>query len=352
MEWTMNSRTVLYILGLAVVALFTWGIATSTSGGGDGVATPATAREVLATVDGGEITRNEVEANAGAQLAQLRSQIFDLTDQALTQTINERVLDLEAGKRGLETAELIAAVVDSNPPVATEAQIDSVYEANKDRIDQPREAIAPQIEAFLLNQARQARFDSLITSLRDEYDVESYLEPPRFAVAADGPAKGPESAAVTIVEFSDFECPFCKRIVPTLNQIMDDYDGQVRLVFRQFPLNAIHPNAQKAAEASLCADEQGKFWELHDAIFESSDGLGVASLKSRAAEIGLDEAEFGECLDSGRFAEQVAEDVTAGRALGVSGTPALFINGRYLSGAQPYEVIARVIDDELQRGGT
>ena len=347
----MNSRTVLYIVGLAVVALFTWGIAISTRSGGTDGATPTAAIEVLATVDGDEITRNEVEANAGAQLAQLRSQIFDLTDQALTQTIDQKVLDLEAGKRGVETAELIAAVVDSTPPVATEAQIDSVYEANKDRIDQPREVIAPQIEAFLLNRARQARFDSLISSLRDEYDVENYLEPPRFEVEAMGPALGPDRAAVTIVEFSDFECPFCKRIYPTLNQVMDDYDGRVRLVFRQFPLHSLHPNAQKAAEASLCADDQGQFWEMHDAIFEQSGGVNVTSLKARAAELGLDEDAFGSCLDSGRFAEQVAADVDAGRALGVSGTPALFINGRYLSGAQPYDVIARVIDDELRRGG-
>jgi protein-disulfide isomerase len=347
----MNSRTVLYILGLAVVALFTWGIATSTNGGGAGVATPPPAREVLATVDGQEITRSEVEATAGGELVQLRSQIFDLTDQALAQTIDGKLLELEAEKQGLERDELVSMVVDSNPPVATEAQIDSVYEAFRDRIDQPRDVIAPQIEAFLLNQARQARFDSLLAAVRDDYEVVNYLEPPRFDVAAEGPAKGPESAPVTIVEFSDFECPFCKRIYPTLNQIMDDYDGQVRLVFRQFPLNAIHPNAQKAAEASLCADEQGKFWELHDAMFEGSGGLDAASLKSRAAEIGLDQDAFGTCLDSGRFAEQVAADLDAGRALGVSGTPALFINGRYLSGAQPYDVITRVIDDELQRGG-
>jgi protein-disulfide isomerase len=347
----MNSRTVLYIAALVVVALFTWGLATTTQRNSTAGVELTADSEVLAVVGGEEVTRNEVETTAGPQLFQLRSQIYDLTDQALKQTIDGRILDLEAEKRGMNRDELISAVVDSNPPVATEAQIDSVYEAFKDRIDQPRDVIAPQIEAFLLNQARQARFDSLVSALREDYDVVNYLEPPRFAVAATGPAKGPESAPVTIVEFSDFECPFCRRIYPTLNQVMDDYDGRVRLVFRQFPLHALHPNAQKAAEASLCADEQGKFWELHDAIFEGSGGLDVASLKTRAAELGLDERAFDSCLDSGEFADQVAADVAAGRALGVSGTPALFINGRYLSGAQPYDVIARVIDDELERGG-
>ena len=347
----MNSRTVLYIVALVVVALFTWGLATTTQRNSTAGVKSTADSEVLAVVDGEEITRGEVETNAGAQLFRLRSQVFDLTEQTLLQTIDGKLLDLEAGKRGLDRDELISAVVDSNPPVATEAQIDSVYEANKDRIDQPRDVIAPQIEAFLLNQARQARFDSLVSALREEYDVVSFLEPPRFEVEATGPALGPETAPVTIVEFSDFECPFCKRIYPTLNQVMDDYDGRVRLVFRQFPLHALHPNAQKAAEASLCADEQGKFWEMHDSLFEGPGGLGIASLKTRAADLGLDEDAFGSCLDSGQFADQVAADVTAGRALGVSGTPALFINGRYLSGAQPFEVIARVIDDELQRGG-
>jgi len=351
MDQTMNSRTVLYILALVAVALFTWGLATSTRSSNTGGVASSTSDEVLATVGGEEITRNEVEANAGAQLAQLRSQIFDLTEQSLTQTIDGKLLELEAAKRGLERAELVAAAVDSNPPVVTAAQIDSVYEQFRDQIDEPREAVGPQIEAFLLNQARRARFDSLISTLREEYEVVSYLEPPRFEVAATGPALGPETAPVTIVEFSDFECPFCLRIHPTLKQVMDEYDGRVRLVFRQFPLNALHPHAQKAAEASLCAMDQGKFWEMHDAMFENQRELDIESLKTRASELGLDSEAFGTCLDSGMFAEQVAVDVAAGRALGVSGTPALFINGRYLSGAQPFDVIARVIDDELQRGG-
>ena len=347
----MNSRTVLYILALVGVALFTWGLATSTrSSSTAGVASPA-ASEVLAVVGGEEITRNEVETNAGAQLVQLRQQIFDLTDRSLAQTIDGKMLDLEASKRGVDREELVAAVVDSNPPVATEAQIDSIYEEFRDQINAPRDSVGPQIEAYLLTQARRARFDSLIAALRDEYKVVNYLEPPRFEVAAIGPALGPETAPVTIVEFSDFECPFCLRIHPTIKQVMDDYDGRVRLVFRQFPLVSLHRNAQKAAEAALCADDQGQFWEMHDAMFDNQRELDVASLKLRAAELGLDEEAFGSCLDSGEFADQVATDVAAGRALGVSGTPALFINGRYLSGAQPYDVIARVIDDELQRGG-
>jgi protein-disulfide isomerase len=349
----MNGRTILLLLGLVAAGLFAWGLATMSGGPGAPGASPAATggADVLARVNGEEITRAEVEENAGGQLAQLRQQIYDLTEQSLDRTIDGKLLDLAAEGQGLERDAFLAAVVDSNPPEPTQAQIDSVYEAFRDRINQPKEQVEPQIQAFLVNQARRARYDSLIASLRAEYDVVNLLEPPRTEVAAVGPAQGPEDAPVTIVEFSDFECPFCKRIHPTLKQVLDTYEGKIRLVYRHLPLTNIHPNAQKAAEASLCAHEQGEFWAMHDAIFEGTGGLAVASLKATAADIGLDTEAFAQCLDSGDKADEVAADMAVARELGLSGTPALFINGRYLSGAQPYETIARVIDDELRRAG-
>ena len=153
------------------------------------------------------------------------------------------------------------------------------------------------------------------------------------------------------MEFSDFECPFCVRVLPTLEQVQEAYGDQVRIVYRQFPLNAIHPNAQLSAEASLCADAQGTFWEMHDAIFAARGKAGPDELKAMAADLGMDSDAFGTCLDSGEFRGQVAADLEAGRQAGVTGTPALFINGRFLSGAQPFDVVSRVIDDELTRVG-
>jgi protein-disulfide isomerase len=169
-------------------------------------------------------------------------------------------------------------------------------------------------------------------------------------VTADGPAIGPANAPVTIVEFTDFECPFCSRVVPTLEQVREKYGDKVRLVFRQFPLD-MHPNARKAAEASLCAQEQGKFREMHDAMFQNQKQLAVNLLQSKAAELGMNAEEFKACLESGKFASRVEADVRAGVAVGVSGTPALFINGRLVSGAVPLEQIIQVIDDELRRKG-
>ncbi len=350
----MSKSWIQWILGAvvgALVVLFVTGLIggrASRGGPGSAAAGPS---EVLARVGGEEITRVEVEGNAGAQITQLRQQIYDLTERSLLQTIDGKLLDLEAASRGLDRQALISSVVEVEGPAPTEAQVDSVYEEFRERINAPRETVAPQIRAFLMNQGRRARYDSLVASLRERYEVVNYLEPQRFDVAPTGPSTGPEDAPVTIVEFSDFECPFCLRFHPTLQRVMDDYEGKVRLVYRQFPLNNIHPNAQKAAEASLCANDQGKFWELHDALFAQPGGLDVPSLKAKAAELGLDTGAFATCLDSGTHAAQVAADVEEGSRLGVSGTPALFINGRYLSGAQPYEVVARILDDELQRAG-
>ena len=163
------------------------------------------------------------------------------------------------------------------------------------------------------------------------------------------PSWGPKDAKVTIVEFSDFQCPYCSRVVPTLKQVVEAYDGQVRLVFRQFPLRSIHPQAQKAAEASLCAADQGKFWEMHDAMFADQRQLTDDSLKAKAQALGMDAEGFNQCLDSGQYAAAVQADLDAGQAVGVSGTPAMFINGRFASGALPYDQLAAMVEQELAR---
>jgi protein-disulfide isomerase len=187
--------------------------------------------------------------------------------------------------------------------------------------------------------------------LRAKYKVEYLLDPVRVEVAATGPSVGPDSAPVTIVEFSDFQCPFCARLVPTIEQVKQKYGDKVRVVFRQFPLN-FHQFAQKAAEASLCANEQGKFWQLHDAMFQNQQALGIDQLKAKAAELGMNADQFNQCLEQSKYADQIKADVDAGTKAGVSGTPAMFINGRFLSGAQPLNEVTKVIDDELQRKGT
>jgi protein-disulfide isomerase len=174
--------------------------------------------------------------------------------------------------------------------------------------------------------------------------------PQRIDVSDGGdPAIGPADAPVTIVEFSDFQCPYCKTFRDqTLNALLEEYGDQVRFVFRDFPLNQIHPYAQKAAEAAECANEQGKYWEMHDLLFANSPNLGVDALKGFAEQLGLDTEQFNECLDSGRYADEVTADLQEGMSYGVSGTPTFFINGVRLVGAQPLANFQAIIDQELE----
>jgi protein-disulfide isomerase len=170
----------------------------------------------------------------------------------------------------------------------------------------------------------------------------------------DNPAKGPADAKVTIVEFSDFQCPYCGRFVTeTLPQVLSNYGDKVRFVFMNYPLTSIHENAQKAAEAGECANEQGAFWQFHDIMFQNQSALTVDNLKSYAAQLGLDTAKFNDCLDSGKMADLVAADMAVAEkavtdaGLTRFGTPAFFINGNSLSGAQPYDVFKAAIDAAL-----
>ncbi len=186
----------------------------------------------------------------------------------------------------------------------------------------------------------------------------------------DDPFLGPEDAIVTVVEFSDFECPYCGAAAGTYDQLISQFkardpsweaavpklkemaeQGKIKFVYRDFPLS-FHQNAQKAAEAAECADEQDKFWEMHDKIFENMDDLSVPALKQYAKDLGLNSAEFDTCLDSGQMAEEVQKDLADGKIAGITGTPGFFINGQLISGAQPFSAFEQIIEAELAKGGT
>lgn len=173
-------------------------------------------------------------------------------------------------------------------------------------------------------------------------------------IADDDPILGNPSAPVTMVEFSDFQCPFCKRMwATTLPQIKEKYvkTGKVKFVYRDFPISSIHEHAQKAAEAAQCAHEQGKFWEYHDMLFENQSALGVANFKKWARELGLDGASFDQCLESDKYKAEVEKDLADGTLLGVQGTPGTFVNGELIVGAVPYEEFEKTIEAKLKEVG-
>lgn len=179
--------------------------------------------------------------------------------------------------------------------------------------------------------------------------------------ADDDAVLGNPDAPVTIIEFSDFQCPFCRKFwKETIPQIKKDYllTGKAKLVYRDFPLTQIHPGATPAAEGAECAKEQGKFWEMHDAIFEEQEKQGSGTVqftaddvKKWAAKIGLNTSKFNQCLDSGKYKQEVEKDIADGSAAGVTGTPAVFVNGRLIVGAQPFAAFKAVIDEELKKLG-
>jgi protein-disulfide isomerase len=307
--------------------------------------------EVVATIGGEPFTARQLEEAAGARLFQVRTQQYQAQRQILDEEIARRLLEREAAARQVTVAELLKQEVESNVAPVTEAEQRAFYAQNKSRMGEMTEADAlKRIEAGLRQQRLGERQAEYINGLRTKADVRVLLEPPRVAVAVgNDPARGPADAPITIVEFSDFQCPYCSRATATLKKLDAAYPGKIRVVFRDFPLVQIHPRAARAAEAAACANEQGKFWAMHDTMFDHQDKLGDADLEQSAAALGLDAAAFSQCLDSGRHTAQWKKDTSEGERYGVSSTPAFFVNGRLIVGAQPYETFARIVDEELAR---
>ncbi len=316
-------------------------------------ATPPSTRapQVVATVGDRAITASELDEMAKERLARIRSEEHNIKRQVLEEYVTRLLLELEARARGISVAELTKREIDEQALTVSDDQKRAVYESSPQAFQgrSQSEAFA-QIDANLRRIRTSEAREKLLRSLRAKTPVKILLEPPRFAVVAtDSPTVGPETAPVTIVGFSDFQCPYCSRVVPTLKQLGERYAGKIRIVFRDFPLTTIHKDAQKAAEAGRCAFEQGRFWEMHDLMFGQQQRLAVSELKKHAAGLGLDMGKFGDCLDSGRTGTHIARDVQDAGRLGVSGTPTFFVNGRRLTGGATYQNFAEAIEDELGR---
>ena len=312
------------------------------------------ADEVLATVDGVEITLGDLVEQIGRQLGQMdfqyRSQRHQVIETAMKQFVRDKLVESEAEARGVTVDALVAEVLGDQVEV-TDDDVRFFYIQNQAQLGQPFEVIAPQIRDYLESQNRDSALEEFAEGLAADHDVDYVLEPFRVDIETAGsPLFGSADAPITLIEFSDFECPYCRSFMPTLEQVKAEYPDEVKIVFKQFPLNQIHPKAQKAAEASLCAHEQGKFWETHDLYFAEQDRLEIADLEEKAGRLDLDTAAFSACLASGKYVDVITADTSDGAAVGVNGTPAIFINGRPLpGGAVPFETVAEMIEDELER---
>ncbi|MBI2828030.1 MAG: thioredoxin domain-containing protein [Acidobacteria bacterium] len=313
--------------------------------------------DIAAQVGDRAITVKEVDDRwrqaQPAEHAQAVQQIYDGRKQTLDAIVADMLIEQAAKAKGVNAAQFTEAELARRSKPVTDGQVAAFFQENQAQMQgRGIEAMSPAIRRYLEEQQRTTAYQALVAELRKAGPpVRQLLDAPRYQVdvSPDDPALGAANAAVTLVEFSDFQCPFCARVMPTLKRVHGAYGDRVRIVWKDFPLTSIHPQAFKAAEAGQCAREQGKFWEYHDRLFTNQQTLDPESLKKHAAESGLDAGKFNACLDAAKYGERVQEQMGVGARLGVSSTPTVFVNGRLVSGAQPYEVFTAIIDEELER---
>jgi protein-disulfide isomerase len=310
-----------------------------------GQATPPS--NPVAMVAGQPISEQDLLEALGPQLMPLRNQEYELKSKVLESLIRHRIVEIEAKKRNTTPEKLIEQEVDSKVADPTDGEIEAYFLGQNRagaRLEDVKEQYRNTLKQLKLVKARQAYADSL----RAKMEVAVLMRPPSIDVAFD-PArvKGDPKAPVTIVEFSDYQCPFCKKTESVLGGLLDKYNGRVKLAYMDFPLREIHPRAESAAEASRCAGEQGKFWEFHDSLFADAAKLDDPDLIARARTLGLQGEPFRACLASGKFKASVDADREAGIKAGVGGTPGFFINGVFLSGAQSQAEFEKIIDTQL-----
>ena len=305
-----------------------------------------------AEVNGAPIMAADVDKALGNTLAQLQEQIFDLREKQLKAMIDQKLLEDESAKRGIPIADLMKAEITSHVTAATPAEAEQFYKENSTRLNGDFKTLEEQIRNFLTAQRVKVKQDEYMQRLRAAAKINVLLErPPIFRTtvsAGDAPFRGGADASVTLIEFSDFHCPFCRKVQPVLNQLRSVYGSKVKFVYRDYPLDSLHPQARAASEAALCAGEQGKFWEYHGRLFKDESAPSEAGFQQIARDLGVDLEAFKKCTSSGKHKKAVEASMMEGRRLGVTATPTFFINGRILMGAVPAEEFTRIIDEELK----
>jgi protein-disulfide isomerase len=315
-------------------------------------ATTEDPRKVVAQVGGASITLEEVDRRAAGKLQRLRNEEYDARRQALDEMIVERLFQKEAAERRVTQDALLKAEVDAKVTPPTAGDVKAIYEQNRAVAGTRTLAeLAPVIERSLREHRLAERAAQFRDELKAKTGVKVTLDAPRVAVTvpADAPALGPASAPVTIVEYLDYQCPFCHRAQSVVDEVMNRYAGKVRFVHRDFLLGK--PRSLPAARAARCAGEQGKFWEYHRDLLVGSGDMSDEDLRNRAAAMGLDAGRFSACVASDRFDADIKRSTESGNSLGIDATPTFFVNGRRLTGALPTGQFAEVIDSEHRKPG-
>jgi protein-disulfide isomerase len=303
--------------------------------------------EVVAEVNGVKLTAAELELQEGSKLLQSRYAFYEVQRKALDDLIDQHLLEIEAHKQNLTVDKLLDREVNSKLPAEpTDDQLQVYYEGletdkpfDKEMKDKIREHI---------HDARVAKVKAAyLKTLRSQAKITVELAPPTASVELAGaPILGPKNAPVVLVEFADYQCPYCQKVHADLEKLQKEFGDKLAIAFKDFPL-PMHPFAEKAAEAARCAGVQGKFWEFHDKLFEDKK-FEPADLKQQAVALQLNTTQFDACLDSGAETAAVQKDAGEGKRLGLSGTPSFFANGHFFSGAMTYDALRDMVAQQLK----
>lgn len=321
-------------IGLCLVAV---GTPSHGQNGGD---PPA----VVARVSGTNLTMADLQRKEGGKLLQAEYQYYLNERKALEELIDDQLIANEARRRNISLDQLLNTEVYKDVKDPTEDQLEVYYEGLDTQ--EPYEAVRADVLAHIRELRRTKARAAFIENLRKQANIDVLLMPPSTDVnIAKAYTKGSQDAPVVFVEFADYECPYCQKVNPQIQQIKKEYGDKVALVFKDFPL-PMHHSAEKAAEAARCAGEQGKFWEYHDVLFYSKL-LDVDALKEHARVLKLDGDKFDDCLDSGREAAAVKQDLEEGKSLGLTGTPSFFVNGHFFSGVIDFATLRDMVNQQL-----
>jgi protein-disulfide isomerase len=354
-------------LGILLVSLSV-GACNQATGAAVAAATPdASGKEIAAKIGSRSFSNAELDtrlkedlatlkARAEASEEQLKAQLEDIKVQVKEQEFNLRkkaltevLYDMEAQSRGITRDALIAQEITAKS-VVTAQDTDALWEEVKSRAKgATKEQVLPQLNQMAAQRKAESRSAVFQRELFKKHNVSFVgLQPTRktVTVPADAPAMGPADAPITIVEFTDYQCPYCQAAQQYVDRVMDVYKGKVRLVYQEFPLD-FHAQAKPAGRAARCAGEQGKFWEMHTGLLRAPGAFDDADLQRRAVGLGIDPKAFSACTASNKYDEVIQKAIDNGRSVGVSGTPTFFLNGRSFSGAQPFEAFERIIEEEL-----
>jgi protein-disulfide isomerase len=300
--------------------------------------------QVVARVSGADLTLSDLQQDEGGKLLQAEYQYYLNERKALEELIDNRLLGDEARKKNITLEQLLETEVYKGVKDPTEDQLEVYYEGldTQEPYQSVREDVLQHIRELRRTKARAAYVDQL----RKQAKINVMLMPPSAQVnVSKAYARGSENAPVVLVEFADYQCPYCQKVNPQIQQLKKEYGDSLTVIYKDFPL-PMHHGSEKAAEASRCAGEQGKFWEYHDVLFYSKL-LGVDALKEHARVLKLDGDRFDTCLDSGAETGAVKKDLDEAKSLGLTGTPSFFVNGHFFSGVVDYAALKDIVNQQL-----